>query len=749
MNSRTILVLLLGTLLLAGCVGEKTFESGRSETLLSSDSTDLDGDGVWDYAVYEFSTVTEDGSVRIKRIFSVSTVTASEYTSLKPNLTDIDLLSADGYLEDFKVQKDIAQETCEQSIGLISFSCADVATCSRMCSANSVACKEIAEKHEDFLGGSMVYFVQDNSRIDSLVREARTTVLELRNAPAEDKNEYLGKITESVSEVAALNANPLVFHPALQLCENSDYGVDDLVAAADAFGEYSTEVVGYSYFMTVEVDPLEENGGLGGGVSGVVVEDSVPFLSPQDISSYQDIAVSAGGEVKWTSSASADDYVMYYRFSSDKPPEEIAGMLTTPAVAVKTLDLSFLEPVNILYGLFLDISGNHYIAIGLASGIFLSVIIFLYTALLLAFNVIQGELGGRKFSMAIKKAFGKTQVSWKVDITVSIILLVAGIALSTSVAPEPLVKMDLLKLFSYLITEPVALISSILVFLGILMGYLAAENFVKIIMLERIYGVTIREERGAYLAKISGLREKLETLEKLIEKSRAEEFDVSDEYDVLTSISKSKLTEFEKKMTPRSKALVEEYLGRAESSIEKLEDKKRMADEHWAEWKAEITKMLSERNEIYASSLTTIPSSMRLWVLNRYMKEAAEEGLVFERDVLKKKKVSALFTIKDMTSAGFLKGGIVLKGNQITDAWLEKGKSPTVAMALVLKLRNYLNSLGRNMDMGDLMSYVSVGNDTVLVMMKTDGVESALFVNKDKFKEAIEEWKKKAKMISE
>ncbi len=757
MKSRSILTLMLGILLLSsfGCVGEKTFSSNRIETQLSSDFTDLDNDGLWDYAVYEFSEVREDSSLKIKRRFSVSTATVSEYTSLKENLTDIDLLTADDYLEDFTVEKNIAEERCEQNIGLISFSCADVATCAKMCSANSITCKDIASKHEDFLGGSMVYFVQDNSRTGSLIREARTRVLGLRTAPAEEKNDYLSKISEAISEVASLNTNPLVFHPALDLCEESDYGVENLVTAAEAFGEYSTEVVEYNYIMTVEVESLEEAAGIGSGISGIVVEDNLPVSllpSPQSISSYQDIAVSTKGEnvdIRWTSSASSDSYVMYYKFTTDKPPEEIAAILTTPSVSVKTIDLSFLEPVNLLYAVFLDFTGNHYIAIGLAAGIFFSVIVFIYTFLLLVINIIQAKLGGRKFSIAVKKAFGKTQVNWKVDITASIALLIAGLVVSTALAPELLIEMDIMALAGYLITEPVALIAAILVFLGVLMGYLALENFVKIIMLERIYGVTIREERGAYLAKISELREKLDTLQKLIDRSRADEFDVSDEYDVLTSISKTKLTTFEKKMTPRTKALVEEYLSRVESAIEKLEDKKKMADENWSAWKGEIAKMLSERNEVYASSLTSIPSSMRIWVLNRYNKETEEEGLIFERDVLKKKKVSALFTIKEMTSAGLLRGGIVIKGNRITASWLEKGRSPTVPMALILKLRNYLNSLGRNMAMGDLLSFVSVGNDTIFVLMKNAGIESALFVRKDKFREAVEEWKKKAKMITE
>jgi len=755
MESRSILVLLLAVSLFAslGCIGEKTFSSDRQETLLSSDSQDLDGDGQWDYAVYEFSTVTEDQALGIKRFFSVSAKKDSQYTELREGLTDIDLLAADDSLEDFSIEKTLAEESCLQEIGLISFSCADPGTCAKLCSASTITCKNIASKYADFLGGSMVYYVQDNSRIDSSIREARTMVLGLRTASAEEKNRYLSKISQAASKAASLNANPLAFHPALSLCENSGYGVEKLISAAGVFGNYSTSVAEYDYIMTLQVDSVS-GGGLGSHVSGIVVEDHVPMSiisSPQEISSYQDISVSGGGDaaIRWSSSASSDSYVMYYKFSSTAAPEDVAAMLRTPSVSLKTFDLSFLGPVDLLYNLFLDISGNHYIAIGLAFGVFLSFILLLYTMVLLVINVVQAELGGRQFPVAVKKAFGKTQVRWKVEGTVAIALLIAGIAVSTVIAPDPLARMDLFSLGGYLVTEPFAFVGAALVLLGVVMGYGAAENFVKIIMLERIYGITIREERGAYLAKLTELREKLEKLEKMIETYRAEEFDVSDEYDVATSISKSKLTEFEKKMTPRSKALVEEYLSRVESAMEKLEDKKKMADEKWQTWKEYIGKVLSERNEIYASSLTAVPASMRLWVLNKYMKEAAEEGLVFERDVLKKKKVSPLFTLKEMTSAGLLKGGIVFSGNNVVASWLEKGKSPTVHMALVFKLRNYLSSLGRNMGLGDLLSFVAVGSDTVFVLLRDGGREAALFVSKDRFRDAIEEWKKKSKMLGE
>ena len=138
-----------------------------------------------------------------------------------------------------------------------------------------------------------------------------------------------------------------------------------------------------------------------------------------------------------------------------------------------------------------------------------------------------------------------------------------------------------------------------------------------------------------------------------------------------------------------------------------------------------------------------------IWALAKYVKHSEDEGLVLEQNVIKRRKLAADVLIKEMVTAGMIKGGIILKKEMLLASWFEKGKSTTVETALLFKLRSYMNSLQKVMDLDDLVSFVAVGDETVFVVMKSAGYTSAIYVKKDQFRDAIETWKKKMKMLQE
>jgi len=756
MKSQAILTILLGILLFTsfGCVAENKYSPNKKEIILSSEFTDLDEDGLWDYGIYEFSEVSADGKVRIKRRFSVVASTSAEYTAFE-TLTDLALLDADGYLENFALQKKQAGDACANNIGLMTVNCIDVRTCANLCAGSSIACKKIAAEYPDLLGGSMIYFVQDDSYIDSTLLEDRNLVLRLRTAAEGEKNVYLGNIRDIIARVASLNANPLDFHPKLDLCQHSDYGVQDLITAAEKIGNYSTEVTGYTYIVTIDVEPILDEG-LANEMNGIVIDDTIPLSAvpnPDSISSHQDVSTDIQGDnlaVRWSSSKISDvGYVFYYKFNSDTPPEEFADELMVPAVTLKTLDLSWLGTTDSLFLFFLSLTGNYYIALGAAVGITIALLLVIYNIIVLVISLGNAVIADRKLAYGLRRAFGKTRVKWKIDGVAAVILLVAGTYLSVYLAPEPFEEPSLVTSLEYLLSEPMAFAGTALILLGVLLAYTTVENLVKIILLERIYGVAVREERGKYLTDIRELRKKMDVLKKMIKQYAADEFEVSDEYDVLSSVSSDKLREFEKKMTTYSRSMLDEYLERVDSAIEKLEEKKKLADENWSKWSESISKMLSEHNEVYTSSLVTVPTSLRNWALAKYVKEAEEEGLIFEGNVIKRRKISPTALIKEMVSDGLIKGAIILRKGTVVSSWFEKERSATVATALLFKMKSYLSSLNKALDLGDLVSFVSVGDNTVFVVMKNDSYDSAVFINKDKFKDAVETWKKKIKMLGE
>jgi hypothetical protein len=156
--------------------------------------------------------------------------------------------------------------------------------------------------------------------------------------------------------------------------------------------------------------------------------------------------------------------------------------------------------------------------------------------------------------------------------------------------------------------------------------------------------------------------------------------------------------------------------------------------------------MLDEQDEVYLSALVTIPASLRSWALGRYVKEAGAENLVFERDAVKKRKISPEQLVQDMIRKGLLKGAIVMKQEKVVLTEFAEG-SGTVMTALTLKLTAYLRSMAKNLGQHPPSSFVAIGDKTVMVLMKGRTVESMLFISKDKFRDAIEQWKAKMKLF--
>ena len=296
-----------------------------------------------------------------------------------------------------------------------------------------------------------------------------------------------------------------------------------------------------------------------------------------------------------------------------------------------------------------------------------------------------------------------------------------------------------------LLQSDMGLLGAGLCMLGVAMAYLAVDNFIKITILERAYGMVIKQERDMFLAKAAGLKDKIAQLSALVEEYTKEDFDVSKEYDILTSLKAENFSALSKDMTGRTKALIDEGTNKAENAMASLKERKRLADESWPKWKDMISKSVEEQNEVYVSSLVTIPSSLRTWALARFVREAGD-SVILDRDVLKKKKVSAEGLVKDMINKGLIRGAIVIKQDKIVMAEFAEGGG-TVTSVLALKLRSYLLSLAKNMGQHAPQSFISIGDKQVVVIMKGRNLESVLFISKAKFNDAIEQWKANSKAL--
>ncbi|HSB46888.1 MAG TPA: hypothetical protein VLD37_02655 [Candidatus Bilamarchaeum sp.] len=734
-----------------GCISEKNFTESRDERILSNESVDLDLDGAPDYYVYTFAPVDITGAnMRIQRQMAVSVKTEGEYTSVTENLTDVDLLLAQESIDDFSTSKEQADYKCSQAIGLSNVVCSDVNTCARLCSAASQKCRGIAALSDEALAGQMISYVQDNTQIGSLYLDARDMVMELRNTTSDKRNEYLNRVKDMIEEVADVNSNLLYTGTDLALCEHSDFGVPSLVDAMKKLGNYESHPTDYHYRMLISAKPIKP----GGDVAGVSLKDRVSrtFVTKSggEVSSIQSISVSedaANLVVDWSSPKSVKEgYLLYYEFKSDQGPDAFISELNTPEVKVKELNLSFLAPTNSLIIALSGMLGNYFIAYGAAFAITLSALLVLYNLVILILAIVSERAAGASLTTGFRKAFGRTDVRWKTDIVVAVLFLGAGYFVSSTMATQPSAIPTLMESVDFLLKSQMGIVGIGLVFIGVLMSYFAIENLTKIVILERAYGMVIKHEKDMFLARAASLKDRIAELDRLIEEYMKEDFDVSKEYDILTAVKSEKLDTVSKEMTARTKTIVEENLSKVESAISSLNEKKKLADTNWPKWKDAISKMLEEQGEVYTSSLVTVPASLRAWALGRYVKLEGADGIIFERDSIKKRKITPEQLVQEMVEKGIIKGAIVLKQDKVVISEFAEG-SGTVMSALAVKLNAYLTSLSKNLGQKPPQSFVAVGDKSVFVILRGRGVDSILFVSKDKFNSAIESWKAKVKVF--
>lgn len=753
---RRALLLIVILLLSFGCIEEKSFPGTRNEQLLNKQEVDLDNDGVLDYIVYDYSPVTVSGAgMKVQRQVTVAVQTTGAYTAIDPGLTDVDLLIADQSLDEFSKSRQQSDAACSNNIGLLNVVCSDVTTCSRLCSGASVRCKKIAADYDEVLADSMISYVQANNEIRSLLLDARRMVLNLRETTDEERNVFLGKTRDMVSKVAEINANPLYTHSDISLCSHSDFGISYLLDAAARIGNYTTADSGYHYTVLLSAKPTQQTASEEPGieVGGVGITDKIPKTAVpngEQISSIQDLAASENGssvEVRWNSKKpSKEGYLLAYEFTSSEAPESVLPSLKVPTVNVRTINLSGLVPTNFIFLALNGAINNYYLALGGALGLTIAGLLVIYTIAILIFTMVGEKAAGGSFTAGFRKTFGRTEVRWKTDIILGMLLLIGGVYFSVFVAVQPSTIPPILESVEVLLKNDMGIVGLVLVMMGTLMVYLSAENLTKIVILERAYGMVIKQEKDLFLARAATLKEKIKELGTLVEEYSKEEFNVSKEYDVLTSMRGERVDKLAKKMTAQTKTIVDEQLTRVENAISSLRERKKIADESWPKWRDNIAKLLEEQEEVYVSTLVTIPASLRSWALGRYAKEVGTENLTFDRDSLKRRKVTAENLVQETIKRGVIKGAVVLKHKKIEASEFTEGGN-TVMRILALKLRAYAHALAKELGQHEPRTFAVVGGKDVILFMKGRTLESLIFMSRDKFKEAVEQWKNKMKVL--
>ncbi len=737
--------------LLSGCLQQKMFDASKIERVSGSGAQyiDIDGDGASEVMMYSFEPVRIEGTTFItERQVAVAIRTQAEPEGAPARLNDADLLPIDALLEEFSLTSSDAQTKCGRTIGLVGVVCNDAETCAKLCGSN-LGCKTPSTAYDDVLGGSMLTYVKDTGRLGSALLDSKRSLIRLKNATQTERTEFLSNTREMVNLVAEINANGLFSGGPVGLCTQSDFGAPFALEAAKKSGEFSIQNESYHYYVSVILRSSETT-----DASSISIMDRMPSVAlPRlgDISSAQKANVTReGGKTLITidlSKAPQKSYLFAYDFISTMPPEILVPAMSSPAVTTKTLDLAFLAPTNSIFTALMSATGNYYLSLGLAFGITIVVLYFIFTVLVFIFTCVNEIKNKPTFISVFRKAFGRTDVMWKTDLIVGIVMLAVAYYLSSAFAIQPTGAPKLQSVIGILLQGNWAsIVSSALAFMGVITLYFAFDNLVKLRFLERAYGQAIKEDRDAYLSRVGTLKEKLHELEGVVEQYRNEGYDVGHEFEILSVISPQQVEAMAKDANQRNKVLVEENTMRLEAAIASLHEKKRSLESKYPQWKAEISRLLAEMGEVSFTALATIPLTMRSLVISRYLKENVSEGLMLEGETIKKKKMTPDRAVSELLSKGLAKGVVLLKADVVIATGFAE-VNPTVSTVLSLKLRTYARSLGKSLMQHEPGSVVIAGNETTVVYTKGVAYESVLMLKRANAKEALDIWNSKVKML--
>jgi len=747
-----IALLLLVFLLGFGCLEQKAFPSSVYEQVTDTQAVDLSGSGIPDYTIYTFAPVTSNESgMTLQRTVSVATESSGVYTTMAQNFSGYSLLLTETSLDEFSNSSNQTEDHCLEALGLQNEVCSDVPTCIRLCSTASPECERIASVYSDVLAGSMIIYVQDVADMRAQLFDAQQIAATLDNATPEDKNAFLGDIYGITGKIAAINANPLYAQPDVTLCSHSDYGVSNLLDAAQEIGRYETTSVDYNYTVLLSAKPLSANSqSISRGTSGIELTDKLPITviqKPEGITSVQKITTLENGSdiyISWNSTMQSDSgYLFVYEFASTVPPQTVLASLSTPMLTVNSIDLSALSYTVQLFGILNGIVKNYYIALGMALGLTIAVLLLACDAILLVIALIREHTLASSF----RKAFGRTSVTWKSNAVLAIIALAAGVYVSIMVASQPPATASLIESLVFMAQNGTGMVGVAFTFIGVLLAYFAVGNIFKIRMLEVAYGIMRQHEKDEFLAQANQLKGRLNELKASLENARQENIDVNQEYEIFSSITQEKIDALAKDMNVQNRVLVGEYGMRVDNAVKSLAEKRKLAEDNWPRWSVGITKLLEGQKEVYAYYLVDVPVSLRMWALERYVKEKGAEGVVLDRDVLKRKKMTVNQIIHDMLEQKMITGAIVMREENVEIAEFADGSSETVRSVLALKLRAYMNSLARNINQRGPVSLLVVGNDIAIVYLRERSMDSFIFIGKDRFTTAMEQWKARTKML--
>lgn len=738
---RKLIVAFFLLFLVFGCIEQKSTSSNPSEIILSQSQVDFDSDGSWDYARVDFSPQKRsEMGLEIKRTLIITPKKSFHYQNYNSSINDLDRLTIDSSLDNFESDFSAIYLNCANNLGVLGVTCTDAQTCFNLCTSSNSNCRKIASSDSLFVGNMIRSFSLNQREITKPVSNLRSDIYDVNSL--ESANSLLSEYSSFASKVSQSAKNPVV--SVYSLCSVSSFDYSQLNTILSRIGSIEAQTDSYDYQIILSVmNPSNSQ------IQSLDLTDSLPAdaIRTDSLSSPMNFDLVGSNKVHLNQTSKLDSsFTIAYSFESDLNPDQLVPFLTSPTIKTSVASLESLSVFQGPYSLVQKIVSNSSISISLSFSLIIIALLFIFNFSSLLFHFSSEKPSSMRFANSIRRAFGKVSVNWKTQLVISVLSIVAAYGISVMLVPsELLFSPNLISVISNLLKSELLLVSILIGIFGFSQFYFAIENLFKLMLLEKAYGIAISQEKDLYIAQSSNLVDKISSLGKLVDSASSSGIDASVESELLSRIPSSKISEMASNFNPKNKALVSEWSEKVDEAISSVSSKISGADQNWSRWESYISSMISSQPQLTVPMLVSIPPALRVFAVSKYVRLHSNE-VSFENGIISRKKLSYDSIVSEMVRNGYLKGGILLKDEKpIVNLFSSDGG--TVNSVLSLKIRSNAIAFSKSLLNRDLASFVLVCDNLAIAYLKNFGFDAILFMDKEKYKDTLDMWKVKTKMV--
>lgn len=738
---RKLILALFVLFLVFGCIEQKTTSSNPSETVLSQTQLDLDSDGFWDYSKIDFSPQRRsDIGLEIKRTLIITPKKSFVYRNYNSSINDLDRLTIDSSLDNFESDFSSIYLNCANNMGVLGVTCTDPQTCFNLCTSSNSNCRKISSSDGLFAGNLIRSFSLNQREITKPVSNLRSDIYEVNSL--QSANSLLSEYTSFASKVSQSIKNPAL--SIYSLCDVSAFDYSFLNQILSKIGSIESQTDSYEYQVVLSISNPSNSQIQSFDLTDSLAQDAI---IPDSLSSPMSFDIVSPNKVHLNQTSKLDSsFTLAYSFDSQLPPEQLIPSLNSPTIKTSVASLESLSIFQGPYSYVQKITSNSSISISLSFSLVVIGLLFIFNFSSLLFHFVSEKPSSMRFANSIRRAFGKVSVNWKTQLVLSVLSIVGAYGISVMLVPSDLLfSANLISVISNLLKSELLLVSILIGIFGFSQFYFALENLFKLMLLEKAYGIAISQEKDLYIAQASNLVDKISSLSKLVDSASSSGIDATSESDVLSRISGTKVSEMASVFNPKNKALVSEWGEKVDDAISSVSSKISGADQNWSRWESYISSMISSQPQLTVPMLVSIPPALRIFAVSKYVRLHSNE-VSFENGVISRKKLSYDGIVLEMVRNNYLKGGILLKDEKpIVNFFSSDGG--TVNSVLSLKIRSSALAFSKSLLNRDVSSFVIVCDNLAIAYLKNLGLDAILFMDKEKYKDTLDMWKIKTKMV--